>query len=166
MKRNRAGGVRRGVAFVREIVPRWAIAKVAQVAFHEKYIALAMRHQVVEPASEGGRIQAAYGWRHGGKWNSLRVECTGRPSRPEEGSIEQFITEHYWGYAAQPDGGSLEYQVAHEPWRVWPASAATFEGDAAALYGPQLAQYLNRQPDSAFLAEGSSVAVYPGRRIG
>ena len=36
VRRTVAGEVRRGVVFVREIVPRWAIAKVAQVCFGEK----------------------------------------------------------------------------------------------------------------------------------
>jgi uncharacterized protein YqjF (DUF2071 family) len=162
VRRDHGGSARRGVVFVREIVPRWAIAAVARTAFHEKYISLPMRHQVIEPTSEGGRVQARYEWRHGGQWCSLRVECSGRPVRPKDGSIEQFITEHYWGYVAHPGGATLEYQVEHAPWRVWQASTAAFQGDVAGLYGPELAQCLVRQPDSAFLAEGSSVAVYPG----
>lgn len=165
VRREESGEVRRGVAFVREVVPRWAISKVAQVLFHEKYVSLPMRHQVVEPTSEGGRVQAEYRWRHSGNWNSLRVECSGRPVRPSEGSLEQFITEHYWGYAAQPDGGCLEYRVEHDPWRVWPATTARFEGDPSGLYGPQLAHCLRGEPDSAFMAEGSSVVVYSGKRI-
>jgi uncharacterized protein YqjF (DUF2071 family) len=156
---------RRGVVFVREIVPRYAIAKVAQVVYHEKYIALPMSHQVIEPTSEHGRVQAEYRWRYQGQWNRLRVECAGRPALAPEGSLDQFITEHYWGYAAQPDGGSLEYQVAHDPWRVWTATQASFHGDTAGLYGPELARCLSAEPDSAFLAEGSAVTVYSGNRI-
>ena len=157
---------RRGVVFVREIVPRYAVAKVAQVFYHEKYIALPMRHKVIEPTSEHGRLQAEYGWRHQGQWNQVRVECSGRPALVPEGSLEQFITEHYWGYAAQPDGGSLEYEVAHEPWRVWKAAQASFRGDPTALYGAEFARCLRGEPESAFLAEGSLVSVYPGKRIG
>jgi uncharacterized protein YqjF (DUF2071 family) len=159
-------GTRRGVVFVREIVPRYAIAKVAQMVYHENYIALPMRHQVIEPTSEHGRMQAEYRWRHNQKWNSLRVECSGRPALPSEGSLDQFITEHYWGYARQPDGSAMEYQVEHDRWRIWTAPQAKFQGDAAALYGAGLAECLNREPDSAFLAQGSPVVVYPGSRIG
>lgn len=164
--RKHADTVRRGVAFVREVVPRYAVAKVAQLAFHENYISLRMRHQIVEPVSEYGRVQVEYGWRHGGQWSTVRVECEGRPSRAAEGSLEQFITEHYWGYAAQPDGSCLEYQVEHEPWRVWKPTLARFQGDTTGLYGDQLGACLNREPDSAFLAEGSGVVVYSGKRIG
>lgn len=165
VKPKRPGPVRRGVVFIREIVPRYAVAKAAQVAFHENYIALPMRHRIAEPVSEGGRVEAEYGWRHGGRWNSLRVESGGRPALAAEGSLEQFITEHYWGYAAQPGGGSLEYEVAHERWRVWRASAAKFTGDCAGLYGADLAACLGGEPDSAFLADGSAVTVYSGARL-
>jgi uncharacterized protein YqjF (DUF2071 family) len=161
--------IRRGVVFLREVVPRYAIAKVAQVVYHEKYIALPMSHQVIEPTSEHGRVQAEYRWRYQGQWNRLRVAGSGRPALTAEGSLDQFITEHYWGYAAQPDGGSLEYAVAHDPWRVWTATEASFQGDTeklTGLYGPQLANLLGSEPDSAFLAEGSAVTVYSGNRIG
>jgi uncharacterized protein YqjF (DUF2071 family) len=161
-----SGPPRHGVAFVREIVPRYAIAKVARAVYHENYIALPMGHQVIEPTSEHGRIQAEYRWRHNRKWNSIRVECSGRPALPPEGSLDEFITEHYWGYSRQPDGSGMEYQVEHDRWRIWTAAQAKFQGDTAALYGPGLAACLNREPDSAFFAEGSAVAVYAGRRIG
>jgi uncharacterized protein YqjF (DUF2071 family) len=165
VRRKHADTVRRGVAFVREVVPRYAVAKVANLAYHENYISLRMRHQIVEPVSEHGRVQVEYGWRHDGQWSSVRVECEGRPGRAAEGSLEQFITEHYWGYAAQPDGSCLEYQVEHEPWRVWKPTLARFQGEPVGLYGAELGDYLSRKPDSAFLADGSGVVVYSGRRI-
>jgi hypothetical protein len=59
----------------------------------------------------------------------------------------------------------MEYQVAHPPWRVWTALDARFEGDIEELYGKDLAAVLEAQPASAFLAEGSEVTVYQGRRL-
>ncbi|HEY2015623.1 MAG TPA: DUF2071 domain-containing protein [Bryobacteraceae bacterium] len=165
VKPRRPGPVRRGVVFVREIVPRYAVAKVARVVYRENYISLPMDHRIVEPVSPSGRVQAEYRWRYRGGWNSLRVECDGVPALAAEGSLEQFITEHYWGYAAQPGGGCVEYQVEHERWRVWRANVAEFAGDPSGLYGPQLAACLKRAPDSAFLADGSAVTVYSGTRI-
>jgi len=81
---------------------------------------------------------------------------------PEEGSHEQFITEHYWGYAKGKRGDCIEYRVEHPPWRVWQASEASFEGDTEELYGRRLASILKQAPYSAFLAEGSDIAVYRG----
>jgi len=165
VRRVSQGDVRRGVVFVREVVPRWAIAAVARSVYREKYVSLPMRHRIAGPVSEGGRLEVSYGWRVDGKWSAVSVACEGKPSRTADGSLEQFITEHYWGYAAQPDGGTLEYRVEHDPWRVWRATKARFDGDCRSLYGRDLAACLKAEPDSAFLAEGSSVAVHPGLPI-
>jgi hypothetical protein len=89
----------------------------------------------------------------------------GKPEPAREGSHEQFITEHYWGYAAQRGGGSVEYRVTHPAWRVWSATRAEFDGDAADLYGENLAAVLKGAPASALLAEGSAVTVMRGKRI-
>ena len=163
--RRQDGEDRRGVVFVREIVPRWAIARVAQTVFNENYISLPMRHQIAEPVSEFGRVKAEYSWRMEGRWCAIRTECSGRPAYPRDGSLEQFITEHYWGYTAQRNGATLEYQVEHDRWRMWSAEAAKFDGDVAGLYGAGLSEILQRPPDSAYHVEGSAVSVGFGKRL-
>src|SRR5262249_61320330 len=57
VRRTAGGEVRRGVVFVREVVPRRAIAAVANAVYHEHYAALPMRHRIAGPVSEGGRIE-------------------------------------------------------------------------------------------------------------
>jgi hypothetical protein len=171
VRRQAGSEVRRGVVFIREIVPRWAIATLARVVYNEKYVALPMRHRV-EPQhgskSEGmnsGGMEVEYGWKMKRGWNKLTLSTTGEPALPQEGSEEQFITEHYWGYAAQRDGGCVEYRVEHPSWRVWIAPDAKFAGDMEELYGSELAAALKTRPASAFLAEGSEVTVRKGSRL-
>ena len=161
-RRDASGELRRGVVFVREIVPRHAIALVARVAYRENYSRCAMRHRV--SANTAG-VSAAYEWRLGGRWMGLRAEAAGEPALPAEGSMEQFITEHYWGYSRQRDGGTVEYQVAHPRWGAWRSASAGFEGDGAAMYGAALGAVLRRAPESAFVADGSAVTVFAGTRI-
>ena len=84
---------------------------------------------------------------------------------PGPGSLEEFITEQYWGYVRQRDGGCVEYQVEHPRWRVWTAVEAKFEGDATSLYGGDFATALRVAPASAFIAEGSVVTVFKGVRL-
>lgn len=163
VRREHPEGARRGVVFIREIVPKWAVAQVARSVFHENYICLPMSHRVGN--TEDGTRLAEYLWLQNNDWHRMFVECPGSPERPVAGSLAEFITEHYWGYAKQPDGSTLEYQVTHDPWRVWSASRAYFEGETAALYGSALAEVVKQNPDSAFLAEGSAVQVYSGVRI-
>ncbi len=89
----------------------------------------------------------------------------GQPKAVEKGTVEEFITEHYWGYARQRDGGTVEYQVEHPRWRVWPAATHELVCDVDKLYGSAFAESLRKSPDSAFLAEGSAVTVYGGSRL-
>jgi uncharacterized protein len=162
VKRRRGREERRGVVFIREIVPKFAVAQIARLAYGENYVRRPMRHTV---RTNGAGITTEYQWQVEREWCGLRAEASGAPAYAAEGSVEQFITEHYWGYAAQRDGGCLEYHVSHVPWRVWTTTAAGFEGDGASLYGAEFGRVLHRAPDSAFIADGSPVLVLAGRRL-
>jgi hypothetical protein len=148
-------GWRRGVVFVRELVPRRAIAFVARTFYGEPYLALPMRHHLEHGASG---FTARYEWRRGGTWESLEVTGAGEPQEIAPGSLAEFITEHYWGYTTRAKG-STQYEVQHPRWRAWTSREARLEADIAALYGPQFVEALSAPPASAFLAEGSPVAV-------
>ena len=163
VRRREGNEVRRGVVFVKEIVPRRAIALVARTFYNENYVALPMAHEI--RSTGDSRLAIAYRWRSPGVWNAIRLEAQGKPELAKEGSHEQFITEHYWGYTAQPDGGCVEYRVTHPVWRVWSARRANFEGDVEELYGKEFAVMVRGTPASALLAEGSAVCVMRGRRL-
>lgn len=160
------GEWRRGVVFIKEIVPRWAIATVARVVYNENYAAMPMRHSL---DLQGGAIQSGgvveYGWRHQGQWHSLRVRTQGASQTLVKGSEEEFITEHYWGYAAQKNGGCMEYQVEHPPWQVWQVSESSLQCDVAKLYGSPYVEALGGKASSAFVAEGSPIIVRKGVRL-
>ena len=162
VRRRDAGELKRGVVFIQEIVPRRAIAAIARWAYHENYRALPMSHAI---SQESGGPRVEYSWRLGGRTNRLVVAAVGAARALPEGSLEEFIAEHYWGYCAQPGGRTMEYHVAHPRWRVWDVTKAEFSGDAGALYGPEFAGVFNRPPGSAILAEGSAVTVYEGRKL-
>ena len=163
VRRRHAGEVRRGVVFIREIVPKHMIAYVARAFYGEKYTCFPMRHSIT---TNGVHKSAEYEWRVGREWCKLYARAGSDPVKPAENSLEQFITEHYWGYTARRNGGCIEYKVAHDSWRVQAASIAGFEGNAAELYGTGLAGVIRNEAHSAFIAEGSSVQVFEGSRIG
>ena len=157
---------RRAVVFVRELVPRRAIALMARWCYNEPYTAVPMRHELtLERAVGGAAGRAAYLWHLAGRWHRLEVRTTGPPTLPLPGSEAEFVTEHYWGYTRQRDAGTKEYQVAHPPWRVWQTAGAAVECDVRSVYGAAFAESLTGAPRSAFLAEGSAVTVYRGRRL-
>src|SRR5207237_1220594 len=82
---------RRGVVFVRELVPRRAIALVARAFYGEKYLALPMKHEIehVDP-----KLKVEYSWRRGRKWESLKMSASGEPQAIAPGSHAEFISEH------------------------------------------------------------------------
>ena len=156
--------VRRGVVFVCELVARAAITWLARRAYNEPYRTVPMRSTT--PGSAGGPPgRLVYEWRTPAGWQHVAATAEGDPAVPAPGSEAAFITQHHWGYTAQPDGGTVEYEVEHPPWRVWPATAASLVADVADLYGPDFVPALSRAPVSAFIADGSAVTVYRPRRL-
>lgn len=155
---------KRGVVFIRELVPKFAIAATARLCYGEKYSCVPMTHRVqILPGKDA--VEAEYSWGSGRRRCAIKLMTTGDSFLPAEGSLSQFITEHYWGYAAQRDGGCVEYEVQHPRWTVRDAATGGFSGDAAHYYGKNFAEVLLGRPDSAFLSEGSAVTVFRGRRI-
>jgi uncharacterized protein YqjF (DUF2071 family) len=153
-----SGADRRAVVFLKEIVPRRAIATVARAVYNEPYVTRPMRAQAPATLDEApGRV--TYEWRHRGRWNRFGVTAAGPPAPIRDGSDEAFVGEHYWGYTRQRDGSTIEYRVEHPRWRVWPVGEVVFDVDVAGEYGPAFADAMQGPPASACLAEGSGVRV-------
>jgi len=156
-------GWRRGVVFIKELVPRLAIAWTARVFYNENYVALPMSHRWW--AEDGSVRRVSYEWTFKHQKSRIEISTSGEPAETQSGSEEEFITDHYWGYARQRDGGTVEYQVQHPRWQIWKAREATFVCDIEGLYGKAFAPFLQSAPASAFLADGSAVTVFNGTRL-
>ena len=154
--------IRRGVAFIKEIVPRFAVTAVARWIYGENYVTHAMRHGC---AIDAQQATATYEWKHRGRWNRLSVRGEGPPQLADPTSEEAFITEHYWGYTRRSATKTLEYEVAHPSWRLWQNCVAEVDCDADLLYGEVFAEVLKQPPTSCLLADGSPVKVHQGTRL-
>ena len=156
------GTVRRGVVFIREFVPRAALTIIANVIYEEPYATLPTRHRIVRSA---GALEVGYHWKHRGRWSTLAVQAAPEPQPIAAGSLEHFITEHYWGFTKRSRGAASQYEVRHPHWLTYPVLRFRIEADFAALYGPQFASLNRQQPDSILLAEGSAISVHSGTRL-
>jgi|SRR5712691_2431031 len=58
VRRRTEEGWRRAVVFVKEMVPRAAIAMVARALYNEKYVAVPMDHEVRRAPDKPGRIES------------------------------------------------------------------------------------------------------------
>ena len=150
---------RRGVVFISELVPKYAVTAIARFVYGERYSCVKMAHRIEK---NNGSTTAEFSWGSGSNRCTISAETSGECYLPHDGSLSQFITEHYWGYAAQRTGRTLEYQVEHPQWNVSDIKQARFSGNAGEYYGAEFAKVLERAPDSAFLAEGSAVTVFKG----
>jgi uncharacterized protein YqjF (DUF2071 family) len=146
---------RRGVVFVRELVPKRAIALIARAFYGEPYLALPMKHDIEHVDL---RVKVEYSWRRGAKWEFIKMSATGEPQKIPAGSHAEFITEHYWGYTARGERTS-EYRIEHPRWKIWPADSFELKADIATLYGEKFVEPLKAKPVSAFIADGSYVEV-------
>ena len=151
------GQWKRGVVFIREIVPLPAITLVANTLFRERYMTLPMRYT---ENKNDRHLQAAYQWKFKGRWNRLTVDAEPDANPMETDSHEEFITEHFWGYARTGRDSTGEYQVAHPRWDIYPVLRQQIDCDFGGLYGAAFAGLEGQDPQSVFLAEGSSVQVY------
>src|ERR1700733_6988341 len=163
VRRKSEDGWRRGVVFIKELVPQKAITFIARKFYNENYVALPMSHRIEKFQEE--IKSTSYFWRFDGSENYLKVTTRGQAQVLLDGSLQEFITEHYWGYARQRDDSTMEYAVEHPRWRIWETQTAELNCDVANLYGECFCEFLNRPPSSAFLAEGSEVKVHRGIKL-
>ena len=147
---------KRGVVFIKEIVPKPALTWVANTIYKEHYQTLKMNHNWIETQD---RIDVEYTWRHNQKHNSFIIKAQKPPVGIEEGSETEFITEHYWGYTKVNQNTTYEYEVTHPKWQAYNVLEHKIDVDFGALYGSEFTDLSQIEPKSVMLAEGSEITV-------
>ncbi len=154
------GEWKRGVVFIKEFVPKPALTFIANAIYNENYETLPMTHSW---NNSNDSMTVEYKWKKK-RWHSFSVTGS-QPAKIAEGSEEEFITEHYWGYTRIKPNQTSEYGVEHPKWEVYKTNAYSIDVDFAEVYGEHF-DFLNREkPKSVFLAEGSKIEVKDGRKI-
>lgn len=151
------GADRRGVMFIRELVPSRVTSLVAWLVYNEPYRRAAMRS---EHRVSAGRIEIEHAWRFRGVAHRLRAEADAQVVTPREDSAEHFFKEHEWGYGVTRGGRTLRYRVEHPVWAVHPNPACDLAVDFGSLYGPEWAFLSAATPANVTVAEGSAVTVF------
>lgn len=153
---------KRGVVFIKEIVPKSAITFVANTVYKENYETLPMNH--VWEEKQLNRV-VEYRWKKAKVWNSIRVEASLEAEEIPKNSETEFITEHYWGYAQVSDKKSNEYEVTHPRWKAYKVHAYNIAVDFGQVYGEDFALLNAMEPTSVMLAEGSIITVEGKQKI-
>tara|TARA_Y100000589_G_scaffold151967_1_gene144856 strand:- start:2045 stop:2773 length:729 start_codon:yes stop_codon:yes gene_type:complete len=159
IKRFDGKNIKRGVAFVKEIVPKPLVTRVANFFFSEHYQTMKMSHEFSFTDINQKKIQNLEYVVKKDKSYRFSARLTSKLTDLEEGSFEEFIAEHYWGYSRVNDHKTIEYRVQHPKWEIFKESDVEFKCDFEKLYGNQW-EFLNlKKPHSTFVAKGSKVNV-------
>jgi hypothetical protein len=162
VKRFDNGIWKRGVVFIKEIVPKSALTWVANTIYNENYETLPMSHQWT---SDDDSISVTYKWKKANFWSKIEVVAELIPSEIEVGSHSEFITEHYWGYAKVSKNITNEYEVIHPKWKTHTLLQYHLDVDFDSVYGAKFGFLKGQKPDSVILAEGSEVSVESKKKI-
>ena len=150
------GKWRRGVVFIKEIVPKPIITFVANTLYSEHYQTLEMKHSFIE---EVENIKVSYQWKNKNRWDKIEVKAENKAIDFENGSEADFITEHYWGYTKVSKTKTTEYEVEHPKWKTYNVWDYNMDIKFGELYGTDFKFLNQKEPISIMLAEGSEISV-------
>ncbi|WP_342663477.1 DUF2071 domain-containing protein [Flavobacterium tegetincola] len=156
VKRFEDGNWRRGVVFIKEIVPKHAITFVANTLYNEQYQTLPMRHE--RTVTKTSRF-FKYEWLKENYRNSISVETEKKLMPIEENSEAEFISEHYYGYTIPPRQKTVEYEVKHPRWQQYKVIDYALTVDFELTYGKEFAFLQDLKADSCFVAKGSKISI-------
>lgn len=153
---------KRGVVFIKEIVPKAALTFVANTIYKENYETLPMQHSIIE---KDKTIDFVYQWKSQDKWHTIQLE----PKKTAIGiginTEAEFITEHYFGYTKANETTTFEYEVRHPRWEQYEVTNYKIDVDFKATYGNEFGFLNNQKPISVMLAKGSEISVENKKKI-
>jgi len=152
---------KRGVVFIKEIVPKPALTWMANTIYKEHYQTLPMKHSVLKNTKT---TDILYQWKTNKKWNTILVETENIVSEIELNSEAEFITEHYFGYT-KVENKTFEYEVKHPKWKQLKVVNFQIDVDFTTVYGDDFSFLNNEKPVSVFLAKGSEISVENKKEI-
>lgn len=152
---------KRGVVFIKEIVPKPALTFVANKVYKEHYETMKMSHKW----ELQDQLTVEYSFGKKNDWNSFSLICENDHVEIPEGSETEFITEHYWGYTKASANSTYEYEVTHPKWRAYPVLSHKISVNFGKVYGDEFALLGNEKPKSVMLAEGSAITVEGKRKL-
>lgn len=152
---------KRGVVFIKEIVLKRAITLIANTFFGERYVTMPAMHT----RKEGGNLFTVSCVWKSRLWNELLVTADDNKRKLSDGSDEEFITQHFWGYTILSGNRTGEYHVSHPAWNTYPVIHYQVQCDFGGLYGKEFSFLEKEKPVSVFLADGSPVTVFSKRIV-
>lgn len=154
-------GDRRGVVAIRELVPSPLAAAIGRLRFNEPFRATPMTSRTTSLGDELV-VEHRWRWKEGHYFVRMTADQSSVPGATE-GPAHQLLGRR-WAYGRSRHGEPIVLRVEHPDWALRRVRTLDFEVDYAALYGPEWAVLNGRQPNSAHLAVGSAISIFPPGR--
>jgi hypothetical protein len=154
IKHNDHGTWKRGLVFIKEIVPKRAVSFIANNLFREKFATMSMRHFHNDT---GGNLETCYEWLFKKKWNKISSVTDKRSKKIAEGSCECFFIDHYWGYSKFSKSKTYQYQVEHPAWESLKVLSYSIDCDFGSIFGDEFSFLNNEKPASVLMTKGSEI---------
>ncbi|AND64507.1 hypothetical protein AX766_08825 [Flavobacterium covae] len=162
VKRFENGEWRRGVVFIKEIVPKSAITLVANTLYKEHYETQTMNHII---KLEAEILHVCYNWNQKSSTNKIEVNAYDFLSPLDPNSEAEFIMEHYYGYTKYAINTTYEYEVQHPKWEQYTIKNYIIGVDFEKNYGKEFRFLNTMKPSSVYLAKGSVITVKNKRKM-
>lgn len=157
------GVVKRGVVFIKEFVPKFFIAEIANRIYNEPYSAIEMTSDY---KIEEDNLTIQHWLKKDKIEHKLKFVVENKPYFPDDNSTEHFFKEHEWGFGTTKSGKLTMYKVEHPVWRVYPLqSRFELKIHFDKLYGENWMVLNGKLPYNILVAEGSSIKVFPNSLI-
>jgi len=158
VKSTRGLAAKRGVVFIKEIVPKYAITLLANTVFGQNYMTLKMKsfHQDM-----GDHMETAYEWKHLDKWNRLTAKAGKRSTPIRQNRFNEFIADHYYGFRKNGETKTYQYEVEHELWETFNVIDYSVNCDFGSLFGNEFSILNKEKPKSVFMLKGSEIRIHP-----
>ena len=144
---------KRGVVFIKEIVPKSLITFIANTLYNEHYETHKMQH-----LNDSKSNIYSYHWNHNNSSQQFSVKTKNNSIPLLPNSEAEFIAEHYYGYTKHKER-TFEYEVKHPAWLQKEVVDYKVNVDFEMVYGSKFKILNTTKPSSVFLAEGSPISV-------
>lgn len=148
---------KRGVVFIKEFVPKYFVALIANKIYNEPYSAVKMHHDLQKTENELKVLHSIF---INNKCYNIEVTGENKPFTPLVNTTEHYFKEHEVGFGKDKKGNTLEYKVEHPIWEIYPIikieSTICFEK----IYGKEWAFLDSEKPINTLLAKGSKIKVF------
>lgn len=147
---------KRGVVFIKEIVPKSAITFVANNLYNENYETMKMSHFWKDYDDQK---TVEYYWGKSDENNFFKMTSGLEQREIKKDGETEFILENYLGFAKVRNQKTYEYIVKHPRWKIYNVQNFDLNVNFGSIYGKEFDFLSKVKPHSTILVEGSEVAI-------